>query len=209
MEKIEILKEQIRKIIKEELENTLKTDIKPENEVNLNIIKPDLNSIIKTFQSDLNNISKENQNQNDLNEAGIMTTAGILLTVPAILGLVSRLGKVVKSKVDDLLGKKPTSQDGMDEYLIKMSKVADDLHHLYLTPIEKTVGLMVKDKTKAHKIANIILHIIIGIFCLSAGITAVKALQTNNISLSLLESALTAIKGGEIKEFITKMIETI
>lgn len=147
--------------------------------------------------------------KNEVNEAGIMTTAGVLLAVPAILGLVSRIGKLAKDKFSKLLGKKPSSPDEMDAYLEKMGKIAEDLHHLYLVPVEKAVSLIVKDSNKAHKIANVVLHLIIAIFCLSAGITAVKALQTKNISLSMLESALSAIKGGELKEFLTKMLENI
>jgi hypothetical protein len=41
---------------------------------------------------------------------------------------------------------------------------------------------------------------------LSSGVTAFKALQSKNISLATLESALTAVKGGEIKSFIQKLV---
>ena len=41
---------------------------------------------------------------------------------------------------------------------------------------------------------------------LASGVTAVKAIQSKEISLATLEAALTAIKGGEIKQYITKLI---
>lgn len=276
--KIELIKESLRKVIKEELSALQNSQEKPVETTDIQIvddIKGDLNSIIKNFQVDLTKTGQQtpmNENQdsdfdivefyetapedvkdildkyigtddtdyptlkdmrqelnqigydmdfdlggniisitakNEVNEAGIMTTAGVLLAVPAILGLVSRIGKLAKDKFSKTFGKKPTSPDGMDAYLEKMSKVAEDLHHLYLVPVEKAVSLIVKDSNKAHKIANVVLHLIIAMFCLSAGITAVKALQTKNISLSMLESALSAIKGGELKEFLTKMLESI
>ena len=37
-------------------------------------------------------------------------------------------------------------------------------------------------------------------------VTAVKALAAKNVQLTLLESALTAIKSGEIKNFILKSV---
>jgi hypothetical protein len=40
----------------------------------------------------------------------------------------------------------------------------------------------------------------------ASGATAVKALQSKELSLATLESALTAVKGGEVKQYITKLI---
>jgi hypothetical protein len=41
---------------------------------------------------------------------------------------------------------------------------------------------------------------------LASGITAVKAIQSKELSLATLETALTAIKGGELKSYITKLL---
>ena len=60
--------------------------------------------------------------------------------------------------------------------------------------------------SQKSKIANFLFHVIVAIMLLSSGVTAFKALQSKNISLATLESALTAVKGGEIKSFIQKLV---
>jgi Flp pilus assembly pilin Flp len=87
-----------------------------------------------------------------------------------------------------------------------MSRIADELHHLYVKPLELIVRRFVKDETKAKKISNFLFHVIIAIMLLASGITAVKALQSKEISLATLETALTAVKGGELKSYITKLL---
>jgi hypothetical protein len=75
-----------------------------------------------------------------------------------------------------------------------------------MKPLELVVKRFVKDPIKAKKIANFIFHVIVGIMLLASGVTAVKAIQSKELSLATLETALTAIKGGEIKQYITKLL---
>jgi hypothetical protein len=87
-----------------------------------------------------------------------------------------------------------------------MGRIADELHHLYVKPIELVVKRFVKDPNKAHKISTFIFHVIVAILMISSGVTAVKALQAKEINLATLETALTAVKGGEVKQYITKLL---
>jgi hypothetical protein len=105
--------------------------------------------------------------------------------------------------VNKVLGKKPTDQDAYNQWMTKLGHIADELHHLYMVPIESIVKKFVKDPSKAKKIANGIFHVIVATFLIASGVTAVKALQAKNISLATLESALSAVKGGELKNFIS------
>jgi hypothetical protein len=41
---------------------------------------------------------------------------------------------------------------------------------------------------------------------LASGATAIKAIQSKELSLATLETALTAVKGGEVKQYITKLL---
>jgi hypothetical protein len=41
---------------------------------------------------------------------------------------------------------------------------------------------------------------------LASGATAIKAIQSKELSLATLETALAAIKGGEVKQYITKLL---
>jgi hypothetical protein len=76
-----------------------------------------------------------------------------------------------------------------------------------MVPLEAVVKKFVKDPAKAKKISSGIFHVIVATFLIASGATAVKALQAKNLSLATLESALSAVKGGEIKQFISGLFE--
>jgi hypothetical protein len=155
------------------------------------------------FKTLANGIDKEFDKADDPKE-GLITTASLIIALPAILGIIARLGRNASKLVRQYFGAKPEDPSAAEKYFQDMGKLADQLHHLYIRPIEAIVHKFVKDPKKAHNIANAIFHVIVAIFLLASGITAVKALQAKNISLASLESALTAVKGGEVKEYISK-----
>ena len=138
---------------------------------------------------------------------GLLTTASLIIALPAILGLISRIGKIAGNLINKISGKKPNSQSDYQKWMEKLGNVADQLHHLYLSPIESAVGRFVKDKHKSHLIANGIFHIIVASFLIASGVTAYKAFYAKNVSMATLESALTAIKGGEVKTFISNLFK--
>jgi hypothetical protein len=139
-------------------------------------------------------------------EEGVLTTVGTALAIPAVLGMVSKLGTVADKYIKKAMGKEVNPESDYNKWMTKLSTTADDLHHLYLKPIEKIIGKFVKDDSKAKKVANVILHIIIAIFLYSAGATALDAFTSENYELGLLESALAAVKSKEIKSFLVNMI---
>jgi hypothetical protein len=159
-------------------------------------VKDEMSSILKTMDSELAKAAKST------NEA-LLTVASIAIALPAIMGLVSKFGKAAGNMVNKILGKKPTDQDAYQQWMIKLGHIADELHHLYMGPIEAIIKKFVKDEAMAKKISNGIFHVIVATFLIASGVTAVKALQSKNLSLATLESALTAIKGGEIKQFLS------
>jgi hypothetical protein len=72
-----------------------------------------------------------------------------------------------------------------------------------MAPIEGIVKKFIKDEAKAKKVASGIFHVIVATFLFASGATAVKAIQSKNLSLATLETALSAVKGGELKQFIS------
>ncbi len=138
--------------------------------------------------------------------ACLLTVASIAIALPAIMGLIAKFGKVAGNMVNKVLGRKPTDQDAYNQWMNKLGHIADELHHLYMAPIEGTVKKFVKDPDKAKKISNAIFHLIVATFLIASGVTAVKAIQSKNLTLATLEGALSAIKGGEIKSFITNLM---
>jgi len=165
-------------------------------------LEDEMKDIINGLNQELSDVSKD---EGDINE-GLLTIASIGIALPAIIGLIAKAGKAASKVINKVLGKKPTEAELEDAWFAKLGKIADDLHHLYMRPIERVVGKFVKDKDKAHKISKIIFHVIVATFLVASGVTAVKAIQAKNISLTTLESALTAIKGGEIQAFIADAI---
>ena len=162
-------------------------------------VKDEMSSILKTMDTELEKASKST------NE-GLLTIASIAIALPAIMGLVAKFGKAAGTMVNKVLGKKPTDQDAYQQWMTKLGHIADELHHLYMAPIEAIVKKFVKDPAKAKKISSGIFHVIVATFLIASGATAVKALQSKNLSLATLETALSAVKGGEIKDFIAKLM---
>ena len=121
------------------------------------------------------------------------------------MGLVARFGKAAGNIVNKVLGKKPNDESGYQQWMTKLGHIADELHHLYMSPIESIVKKFIKDETKAKKVASGIFHLIVATFLIASGVTAIKAIQSKNLSLATLETALSAIKGGEIKTFIQNL----
>lgn len=168
-------------------------------------LKDEMNMLLSTLDNELNKASKNDNIQNE----GLLTTASIVIALPAILGLISRIGKIAGNLINKVLGKKPSNESNYQQWMDKLSNIADQLHHLYLEPIEKIVSKFVKDHNKAHNIANGIFHIIVATLLIASGATAIKAFHAKNVSLTTLESALTAIKSGEIKLFITNLFNEV
>jgi len=163
-------------------------------------VKDEMSSILKTMDAELEKASKST------NE-GLLTVASIAIALPAIMGLVAKFGKAAGAMVNKVLGKKPTDQDAYNQWMTKLGHIADELHHLYMAPLEAIVKKFVKDPAKAKKISSGIFHVIVATFLIASGATAIKALQAKNVSLATLEGALSAVKGGEIKQFISGLFE--
>jgi hypothetical protein len=162
-------------------------------------VKDEMSSILKTMDAELNKAAKST------NE-GLLTIASIAIALPAIMGLIAKFGKAAGNMVNKVLGKKPTDQDAYQQWMTKLGHIADELHHLYMAPIEAIVKKFIKDPAKAKKVSSGIFHVIVATFLIASGATAVKALQSKNLSLATLETALSAVKGGELKNFISQLM---
>jgi len=165
-------------------------------------VKDEMSAIIKGLDTELTKASEKEQPTNE----GLLTIASIAIALPAVMGLVAKLGKSAGNMVNKVLGKKPNDEAAYNQWMIKLGHIADELHHLYMAPIEAIVKKFIKDPIKAKKVASGIFHVIVATFLVASGATAIKAIQSKNLSLATLETALSAVKGGEIKDFITKLV---
>jgi Flp pilus assembly pilin Flp len=163
-------------------------------------VKDEMSSILKTMDTEL---AKASASTNE----GLITVASIAIALPAIMGLIAKFGKSAGAMVNKMLGKKPNDEDAYNQWMTKLGHIADELHHLYMAPLLAVTKKFVKDEEMAKKIANGVFHAIVATFLIASGATAVKALQSKNLSLATLESALSAVKGGELKDFFTGLFK--
>jgi len=185
---------------KEKIESLYELDDKEQSVVD--DVKDEMSAIIKGLDTELTKATEKEQPTNE----GLLTIASIAIALPAVMGLIAKLGKGASTMVNKLLGKKPDEKSAYNQWMAKLGHIADELHHLYLAPIESIVKKFIKDEAKAKKVANGIFHIIVATFLIASGVTAVQAIQSKNLSLATLETALSAVKGNEIKTFITKLV---
>ena len=164
-------------------------------------VKDEMSAILKTMDAELAKASKTT------NE-GLLTAASIAIALPAIMGLIAKFGKAAGAMVNKMLGKKPSEEDSYQKWMEKLGHIADELHHLYMAPILAITKKFIKEEDIAKKAANAIFHAIVATFLIASGVTAVKALQSKNLSLATLESALSAVKGGELKQFFTGLFNS-
>jgi hypothetical protein len=134
------------------------------------------------------------------NEAlGALTLAGVALSLGMIVKLV---GKFI-----NLLGKIPGLKFLSGEKLVA---IGEKYHHMIVGAIEKTIMKAgVKDKKKAHKVAELIHTLIVAALLLQGGSSALQYLAKGKLKMVGIKTALNAIKSGEIAEYIQKVIQTV
>ena len=141
-------------------------------------VKDEMSAIIKGLDTELTKASEKEQPTNE----GLLTIASIAIALPAIMGLVAKLGKAAGNMVNKVLGKKPNDETSYNQWMAKLGHIADELHHLYMAPIEAIVKKFIKDEVKAKKVASGIFHVIVATFLIASGATAIKAIQSKNVS---------------------------
>ena len=189
------LRKFIRNLIMEDMES------------NSGNIENELSSVFKQFVSSLPKAKKEEQIQNE----ELMTIAGISLALPGIIKIISFFGKKASQIINKKFGNKISLLKDSEQWFSELMHTAEHLHHLYLKPIEYVVkkAFGVKDEQKAYKISNIIFHSIVAVMLVSSGIGAIKAFKAKELSAGTLESALSAVKTGELNTFISSAISEI
>ena len=134
------------------------------------------------------------------NEAlGALTLAGVALSLGMIVKLV---GKFI-----NLLGKIPGLKFLSGEKLVA---IGEKYHHIIVGAIERAIMKAgVKDKKKAHKVAELVHTLIVAALLLQGGSSALQYLAKGKLKMVGIKTALNAIKSGEIAEYIQKVIQTV
>lgn len=134
-----------------------------------------------------------------IEEEGLLLASSVALAAPAILKLVSKVGKFIGKK----FGAKMKEENFLDH-------LAHDIHEGYLGFIEKAISFIPSLKNinqqQKRKMAEGILACIVAYLMVQSGVGAFKAVKTGSTFMATLESALTAIKEGELAVFLTRQI---
>ena len=159
-------------------------------------VEDEISDLAKDFKSvDLKADEDDLQNE----AVGALTLAGVALSLGVIVKL---FGKFI-----NLLGKIPGLKFLSGEKLVAIGK---KYHHLIVGAIEKALMKAgVKDKKKAHKVAELIHTLIVAALLLQGGSTALQYLAKGKLKMVGIKTALNAIKSGEIAEYIQKVIQTV
>lgn len=157
-------------------------------------IEDELGDLAKDFKSvDLEGDDLQNE------ALGALSLAGVALSLGMIVKLV---GKFI-----NLLGRIPGLKFLSGERLVA---IGDKYHHVIVGAIEKAIMKAgVKDKTKAHKVAELIHTLIVAALLLQGGSSALQYLAKGKLKMLGIKTALNAVKSGEIAEYIKKVIQTV
>jgi Mg2+ and Co2+ transporter CorA len=130
---------------------------------------------------------------------GALTLAGVALSLGMIVKIV---GKFI-----NLLGKIPGLKFLSGEKLVA---IGEKYHHIIVGAIEKAIMKAgVKDKKKAHKVAELIHTLIVAALLLQGGSAALSYLAKGKLKMVGIKTALNAVKTGEIGEYIQKVIQSV
>lgn len=140
--------------------------------------------------------------ESKLNEAGIITAAGIALSMPVLMKIIGS-GLKVMHKVTRQLKGKDEDPDSLGQGIID---AADKLHHKFMVIIEWPLKPFIKDKTKRHKVADYIFHAILLLLLVDAGVGIYKGFQAANVNVSNLSmlSTKSGIKASEMGQRIAR-----
>lgn len=134
-----------------------------------------------------------------IEEEGLLLASSIALAAPAILKLVSKIGKFIGKK----FGAKMKEENFLDH-------LAHDIHEGYLSFIEKAISFIPSLKNinqqQKRKMAEGILACVVAYLMVQSGVGVFKAIKTGSTFMATLESALTAIKEGELAVFLSRQV---
>ena len=148
----------------------------------------------------------EGKQKQALNEFGPWFFVGFAMAIPALMELIGNISSSVSKK----LGLSGETGE-------KIAHIGHDLHEKMIGMIrkglDKTIfkipALAKLDDSKKDKITKAIHILIVASLAVNSGVEAVNALKAGHAGLSGVETALAAVKGGEVKAFLIDLVKTV
>lgn len=189
------------------------------------------NAIGSAFDSAQDKIEKEvedmedaklNEHKQKLNEAlGATAVIGIILALPKLVEIVTKaLAKLVKVIQKFTGGKPPEGPAEEAEWAAKIIDFTHKWHKVYIKAFYymfKFSGLYkkagIEDEATKMKVAKIMYYTVVAGLAVSAGVGSIGAFKAGmsssahggEFAIGTLEAVMTAVKTGEVAEFLGKM----
>ena len=131
----------------------------------------------------------------DENEAvGILTLAGIALSLPEIVRLLGKFVNIIKK----IPGFKRLSGD-------KLIEIGEKYHHKITGAFAYAIEKVGVPKDKAKKFANVLHHVVVAMLLVGGGYEAARLATTGSLKGATLKAAINAVKANEIRAFLISM----
>jgi len=193
--------------------SNVETELKGKSEEELEKIAADADPLLgKLAQeskfSTKNRIRERSSNRRDrINEDfGFMFYAGLALAIPPVTEIIGKLAKTISQKLG-----------GSGKVGEKIAHFGHDLHseyHLYLrglldATLFKIPSLKAIDQSGKKKITDALFMLIVAFMAFYSGTAAMDALKGLKLGPAAAESALAAIKSGEVTGWVVNTIKGV
>lgn len=181
-----------------------------------------LRDIANTAKAEKDSLKSEavKVSEAELDEAmGTIGIIGILLAMPRVIELLAKpMSKFIKLTKKILKPKAVTAEKEVAEAIIHFAHkwhkgyVKVVKYILEVSGVFKQAGYTTD--SQKEKAANLVYYIIIAMLAVHAGLSSIHAfkelaaagVETGNVSLAALETAMTSIKTGEVARFVKQFI---
>lgn len=151
----------------------------------------DLGNAFDELATDIKNANFEA----DENEAvGVLTVAGIALSLPEIVRLLGKFVNLIKK----IPGLKRLSGD-------KLIELGEKYHHKITGTFAYAVERAGVPKEKAKKFANVLHHVVVAMLLVGGGFEAARLATSGSLKGATLKAAINAVKANEIRAFLISM----
>ena len=114
---------------------------------------PGVENIDDIIAKELENAAQQAQNEGEVNEA-VLTTTAIILGIPGIINGIARIIKSIKDKAPRTFDLSKKGPDAVDKRLNTIIKFSEKIDSTIDTPIRLVLKPFIKDQDKRNKIAK-------------------------------------------------------
>lgn len=192
--------------------SSVEGELKGKSEEELEKIAADADPLLgklakESVLSNKKNIRELSGKKNKINEDfGFMFYAGLALALPPIIEMIGKLAKVISQKFG-----------GSGEFGEKIAHFGHELHATYHKALRglldmtlfKLPSMKIIDEDGKKQITDALFMLIVAYMAVYSGGAAIDALKGLKMGPAVAETALAAIKGGEVTGWVVNTIKGV